>query len=76
MNSALHELMNVIDAAELEPENFAGDAFTLHALSIAKLPPEERERALLKIDCGELRAAVSKFERPSYPKPNGHGGMQ
>jgi hypothetical protein len=73
MNTALHQLMNVIDAAGLSQPDFVEDGFALLALAISKLPPEERERVLLKVECGELRDAVGRFERPQYPRANGKG---
>jgi hypothetical protein len=68
MNTCLHTLMDAVDAAGLERRDFAEDAFALLATAISKLPPEERELVLGKIECGDLRQAVSQFDRPTYPK--------
>jgi hypothetical protein len=72
MNSCLHQLMDTVDAAGIEPKDFLADSFSLFALSISKLDPEAREHCLLRIECGELRDAVKKFDSP-YPKANGGG---
>jgi hypothetical protein len=72
MNTCLNHLMDVVNAAGIEPQDFLKDSFALFAAAVWKLPPEERENCLLRIECGELRDAVSKFER-SYPKANGKG---
>jgi hypothetical protein len=74
MNSCLHQLMNTVDAAGLNrPEDFVDDSFALFATALSKLPPEKREKALLEIECGALRDAVSQFDKPRYPKLDGDG---
>jgi hypothetical protein len=74
MNTVLHKLFDVVEAGGLTRPDFVEDSFTMLATAIAQLPPEERERCLLKIEAGDLRQAVAQFERPSYPKANGKGG--
>jgi hypothetical protein len=76
MNTSLHTLMDVIDAAGLEHSEFIEDAFVLCALALSTLPLEERERYLGKIECGDLRGAVQLFReahRSPYPQVAGHG---
>jgi hypothetical protein len=73
MNSCLSRLFDVVEDAEpYRVIDFFNDSFAMTATAISKLPAEERELALAEIECGRLRAAVAKFERPVYPvKPNG-----
>jgi hypothetical protein len=67
--TALSALMDTVDAAGFDtPDDFSRDAFALHALALSTLPAEARERALQEIECGLLRQAVGRFERPTYPK--------
>jgi hypothetical protein len=73
MNTALHKLMDVIDAAGLSRPDFVEDGFALFATAISKLPAAERERVLQEIECGALRDAVGQFDRPQYPRANGKG---
>ena len=68
MDTALNKLMDIVDGGWLECSDFAKDARALFALSLSLLEPEERERYLAEIECGDLRQAVRLFERSPYPR--------
>jgi hypothetical protein len=76
----LGKLMDVVDAAAPStPRDFGNlvdDVFVLLAQALAKLPPAVCEEDLRRIECGDLREAVMKFESRRQSAPDGARWLQ
>jgi hypothetical protein len=76
MTTLTDQLLDVVEGASFidADREFLAAMHSLHALAVSRLPANEREEALLAVECGALRRAADMFPRTPYPRANGYGG--